>query len=83
MNRPKRSFMGKVVEVVWSDAFDDSDVHPQRVIDEYIWHTYGKVIRETDTHITVATSEGGDGPDAKVFSTTILWPMVQKIIVRS
>lgn len=77
------SKLGKVVVVEWSDAFDDSEVHPDNLTDEYIWNTYGKVLRDNDDVITIATSEGGSGKDAQVCATTILKCMVRKVKVLS
>lgn len=73
--------VGKIVEVVWSDAFDDSETHPSDLQDEYLWRTYGRVLRDNKNVITVATSIGGEGKDERVFATTILKCMVRKVRV--
>lgn len=75
------TYLGKIVDVEWSDAFDDSETHPDDLTREYRWHTYGRVIRDTAKLITIATSEGGKGRDAQVFATSILKPMVLKVTV--
>ena len=82
MNKPKRSYMDKVVDVEWSDAWDDADIHPSDLPDHYYWHTYGKVIRENDDVLTVATQDGGRGEkDHQVHATSIPWPMIMRVEV--
>ena len=75
--------MGKLVAVEWADAFDDSEIHPDDLTDEYIWRTYGRVIRETPALVTLATCEGGKGKDQQVIATSILWPMVRSVTILS
>lgn len=76
-----KSLVGEIVDVEWSDAFDEAETHPEELTDEYLWHTYGKVLRDTPEYITVATSEGGVGKDQQVCATTILKCMVRNVEV--
>lgn len=75
----KKNWLGKMVRVEWSDAFTDNEVHPENLTEEYIWNTYGKVIRQTSDYITVASDEGGKGKDQQVSATTVLMCMVIEI----
>lgn len=63
----------------WTDAFDDTEVHPDDLTDEYTWTSYGRVLRHTDDFITIASNDGGKGKDRQVSATTVLNCMVLSI----
>lgn len=81
MTKPKArpDYTGSVVRLVWEDAFDEADVEIAQLRDKTTVNTYGKVVRQNDYLISVATCENLSA--VTVNTTSVLWSMVVDVEV--